>query len=180
MTSPEFLSTPNLTPEQRVRENQRLSDIDKQMHMKAAEAFAEVTETKEAQKARLIFEIPDDAQTAKDAMTTELDPDYENAVIIHIDTIVSKPSRLPFLKKEVAVYEEQELAAWYIPAALDKVSMPCLGRDGFLYAIHQDEGYVVKKIVLDDLPLKDLIKLKAGIELQVRSSRSIKDFKDDL
>ena len=157
MTSPEFLSTPNLTPEQRVRENQRLSDIDKQMSMRAMLAFEDI-ETQAAQKSRLIFEIPDDAQNAKDLFESELDPNYERATIIPVNG---------------------ELAAWNISVSLQRIGLAYLGRDGLLYAYYEDEKYSMKKIALDDLPLADLIDLKAAIETEVSVMRTRKDFGPD-
>jgi len=170
MTHPDFLSTPDLTPEERVRENERLSDIDEAMQRKAFETLttkAAPTEALIEQKNRLIFELQGDTAAASEQLMTELDPNFEDALIITVNKKVEQPSKLPFIKRIVSVYKNQELAAWHFPATPKAFNVPYLGRDGIIYGV-VDKKFTIKEIALGDLSIDDLTELQSGIALYLR------------
>lgn len=180
MNSPEFFpDSPKLTPEEQVRENERLSDIDKAQHTKAKHVLAEYwegTDEGKAEKARYIFHIISLAQDAAEKMNQEFDSDYQHAQNITVSEIDTRPSRLSFLKRQAAVYHKREIAVWPIPRSLEDISEVYLGHDGELYGTHPDDRYTVKQPVdLYALYMEDLTILKEGLDALVEVYEKLKN-----
>jgi len=175
MTDAELFPQSNLTPEEKIRENQRMAAIDDDMRHKAKRQLSEASlNTPEGRelKAQLTDEIEKSATNSAMMLRVDLDPDYDIATIIPVPQMVMKPSRLPFIRKQVAVFETVDLAAWQLNVMSDDIGIPYLGRDGILYGLHQKEG--IKKIGLADLHTDDLELLQTGLSDLVRKQEITK------
>jgi len=172
MTNPEFFHEFDLTPEQRVIQNEQLRAIDQRVNRHAQDVIAtqhESTAEGIKHKVRLLFNLESDAKDAAQMLAETLDPDYEIARIIHISEPTTQPSRLPFLHAQVRLSHTRELAAWQLTVAPHDLAVPYLGRDGILYAMHnEDKYYITKKIELIDLHIGDLGVLLEGVSDLVR------------
>jgi len=175
MTDAEFFPQSNLTPEEKVRENQRMSAIDDAMRHKAKRQLSELalnTPEGESLKTQLADEVKKSAANSAMMLRVELDPEYEIATIITVSQMVMKPSRLPFIRKQVAVFDTTELAAWQLNIMSEDIGLSYLGRDGLLYGLREDTG--IKKIELADLHVDDLELLQTGVSDLVRKQEITK------
>ena len=174
MTDAEFFPESNLTPEQKIRENQRMAAIDDAMRSRARRQLSETdlaTPEGRELKTQLANEIQKSATNSAMMLRVDLDPDYDFATIIPVPQMVMKPSRLPFIHKQVAVFETVDLAAWQLSVTSDDIGMPYLGRDGILYGLQKDG---IKKIGLADLHTDDLQLLQTGLSDLVRKQEITK------
>lgn len=186
MTNPDFFTDPTIrTPEEQVRENERLRKIDKTQIEKAQEILAEEIPPEEFEQNRteLITALTDLAGETVEQLTTEYDPNFEDAQNITVRKISTKPSRLPFVKRMVPVIEKEDIAAWYIFSSLDAVVYgPFLGRDKVLYGWHSEKNkytsqttYILKEIDLSSLSAQDLIELDKGVKDIITRHKLLKD-----
>lgn len=159
-TSEFFPDAPKKTPEDQIRENKRLNDIDRRQNAKAKQALSEHQDDSEQgrlKKLECMYELISFAQTSADRLVETLDPDYEHASNIIITESTSKASRLPFIKRQVTVYEEREIAVWSVATEVEGIGLLYLGRDGVLYTLHnENNNWMYKKIDLPLLRVEDL------------------------
>ena len=166
MREAELFSGPILTPEQKVAQNARLRLVDEDMQERARIALIEQQGGPEAlqkEKDELITRLRMQAPEAALRMATELDPDFMNARNILVSRIVQKPSRLPFLNKDVPVLEQVEVAAWNLFADLKINTFTFLGHDGELYEMPNDTLTTIRPLILSTLEAYDLMLLEKSI-----------------
>jgi hypothetical protein len=178
-TSEFFPDTPKITPEDQIRENERLNLIDRRQNAKAKQALSEHQDnSKEGRlkKIACIYELIGFAQASADRLVETLDPDYDHASNIIITEITSKPSRLPFIKRQVEVYEKREIAVWSVASKVEGIGLLYLGRDGVLYELHsENNNWTYQKIDLPLLLVEDIESLHDSLATMVTMRQQNKE-----
>jgi hypothetical protein len=180
MSTPEFyLEGTSLSPEDQIRENQRLNAIDHAQNVKAKQALSEIDRDDDELrliKDETVYELSGFAEESAKQLIETIDPFYEHASNIIVSEIISKPSRFLFMTRQVAVYEKRELAAWRFYSKAEGFLATYLGRDGVMYARSYDgQNTVYKKIDLPALDIENLELLEDGLEDTMGIHRRLKE-----
>jgi len=138
MSEADFFPKQDLTPEEKVAQNARLRNIDKEMRSRAHDALIDQqdgSDMLQLDKDELITRLSNDIPEYAKRLSEKLDTDFESARNFTVSRIVQKPSRLPFLNRDVSVIEQVEIAAWTVSLQIEDHIGVIIGRDGVLYAV---------------------------------------------
>lgn len=157
------MSNQEMSPEEKVRQNNQLKSIDEEMKRRAHATLLEKDGTAEIKKDEAIIRLLTQAPEAALRLSTELDPDFTYAFNAPVSRIVQMPSRLPFVRKEVSVLEQLDIASWNMHSKLQSNSVTVLGHDGSLYELESLTDVAFRPVVLHSLELSDLLEIEKSI-----------------
>ena len=150
----------NLTPEERIKQNDELTKQDSSNEMRVRATFND----EPLEKQREVLAL--NAQAAAERLTTELDTEYKSAMIFVVSRVTEQPvKRFLIIKSSVAVIEEVEIAVWPLMAQTEHIYPVYLGRDGNLYGIYSlAHQYARKQIDVDTLSETDTLAVSEAID----------------